>query len=81
MRTAKRQLVGVFEDSKRTGSCNGPTCGQPLDWYDTAKGKRMPMNAGAVPVRSENEPDTMRVIVFFDASDTHWATCPDRKRF
>jgi hypothetical protein len=41
----------------------------------------MPMNAGAVPVKSENEASTGRVVLFFDASDSHWSTCPESAAF
>lgn len=74
-----RQCVKVFEDSRGPGTCRG--CAAALDWYDTVAGKHMPVNSGAVPVRSEQDEATWRVVAVFDAADTHWATCPDRQRF
>jgi len=45
-------------------------CRAPIDWYRTLNDTGMPMNRGAVPRKSENDPDTKRVIAFFAASDT-----------
>lgn len=81
----RQQLVRLYEDSKGSGVCgNGDTdrgCGARLDWYQTLNLKSMPMNAGAVPLRSELEASTRRVIVFFDAADSHLITCPKRAEF
>jgi len=77
--------IRLYEDSKGSGVCGardpGKGCGAALDWYGTLTGKHMPMNAGAVPLKSEREAGTMRVIVFFSAEDSHWNTCPERKQF
>lgn len=73
------QLIRLYEDSRAPGHCRG--CEAPLVWYDTVNGKKMPMNERSVPVKSENEPGTGRVIAFFLASDSHWATCPDAAKF
>lgn len=76
---AMTKTVRLYEDSKGSGVCRG--CDAPLDWYDTLKGKKMPMNAGATPLKSENEPGTGRVIAYFAADDAHWDSCPARDRF
>jgi hypothetical protein len=75
---AMTKTVRLYEDTKGFGHCRG--CQAPLDWYDTLTGKKMPMNAGAVPLRSVNEP-TGRVIAYFAAEDAHWNTCPERDQF
>lgn len=72
-------LLRLYEDPKRGGTCTG--CGAAIEWYETLKGKMMPMNAGAVPRKSEKDPDTGRVIAFFAAEDSHWATCPQSRQF
>lgn len=72
-------LVRLFEDSVRSGLCGG--CRAAIDWYETLNHRNMPMNAGAVPRKSEKDPDTWRVIAFFSSDDTHWATCPARAQF
>jgi hypothetical protein len=72
-------LIRLFEDSKKKGDCRG--CGAALEWYETLNNRHMPMNAGAVPRKSENDPDTKRVIAFFAASDSHWNTCPKAASF
>lgn len=70
----KDTLIRLFEDSKAPATCRG--CGAAIDWYETLNGRRMPMNRDAVPRKSETESETWRVIAFFDAADSHWATCP-----
>ena len=77
---ATEQLIRVFENERPSkAACRG--CQAPIEWYETLKGKRMPMNAGAVPRKSDNDPDTGRVIVFFAADDAHWNSCPDAAKF
>lgn len=72
-------LIRLYEDSRSSGTCRG--CNAPLDWYDTLSGKHMPMNAGAVPRKSETDPATWRVIAHFSAADAHWNSCPERAQF
>jgi hypothetical protein len=72
-------LIRLFEASRRSATCRG--CNAAIDWFETLAGKRMPMNAGAVPRKSENDPSTRRVIAFYAASDSHWNTCPQRAQF
>ena len=72
-------LIRLFEDSKQGGTCRG--CGAAIDWYETLNGKRMPMNAGSVPRKSETHPETRRVVAFFASSESHWSTCPDAQNF
>jgi hypothetical protein len=73
------QLIRLFEDSKAPGVCRG--CEAAIEWYETLRSRRMPMNAGAVPRRSENDADSGRVVAFFAAADAHWATCPQQELF
>jgi hypothetical protein len=57
-----------------TGVCR--SCGASVDWYATPSQMAMPMNAGAVHLRTTGggpNPD----LGEFDTVDTHWATCPD----
>ena len=58
------------------------SCGAPLTYYETLKGKAMPVNAGAVPVRTYDDTDTgaaPRRVLVFAADDSHFASCPDAK--
>ena len=73
------QLIRLYESSGRKATCRG--CGAPIVWFETLAAKHMPMNAGAVPRKSENDPSTRRVIAFYAAEDSHFATCPDRSKF
>lgn len=75
----KDTLIRLFEDSKQSGTCRG--CQARIDWYETLTARKMPMNAGAVPRKSENDPATWRVIAFFSSADAHWATCPRASSF
>lgn len=74
-------LIRLYEDTKKPGICSAGSCRAHLDWYRTLNDKGMPMNRGAVPVKSENESETRRVIAFFSSDDTHWNTCPARQHF
>lgn len=77
---AKDVLIRLFEDSQSPGTCRG--CGTAIDWFETyPKKARMPMNRGAVPRKSEQDPETWRVVAFFSADDSHWSTCPDATKF
>jgi hypothetical protein len=77
---ATESLIRLFEnDQPQRAQCRG--CGADIEWFGTLKGKHMPMNAGAVPRKSEHDPETHRLIVFFAADDAHWSTCPEAKRF
>jgi hypothetical protein len=53
-------------------SCRG--CGDPILWYETARGRKMPVNADAAIVERDG-------ALWVATSDTHWATCPERDRF
>lgn len=74
-------LIRLYEDPEKpvVTSCRG--CGAPIEWYETLKGKKMPMNAGAVPRKSEKDPATGRVIIFMASSESHWSTCEKRAQF
>ena len=74
----KETLVRLYEDSASPGTCRG--CGVGIEWYTTIAGKHMPMNRGPVPRKSEKDAD-WRVVAYFSADDTHWATCKAREQF
>ena len=77
----KDVFIRLYEDSSRPGQCSARSCGAGIDWFETLNGKQMPMNRGAVPVKSENEPATMRVVAFFSSADSHFSTCPAAGKF
>lgn len=79
MAVAAEVLIRLFAATKQPGVCRG--CSAPIDWYETLGGKRMPMNSGAIPRRSETNGSTPGVVGFFAASDSHWSTCPARDQF
>jgi hypothetical protein len=71
-------LIALYESSRKSGVCSA--CAARLDWYHThPKQKAMPMNAGAVPRRSERVAG--EVVAYFSSDDTHWSSCPDAGRF
>jgi hypothetical protein len=72
-------LIRLFEDSRQPGDCHG--CEASIEWFETLGGRRMPMNTGAVPRKSENDPATRRVVAFYSAEDSHFATCSERAQF
>lgn len=73
------QLIRLFEDSRQPARCRG--CEAEIDFYETLTLKRMPMNRGAVPRKSESDPATRRVVAFFASADSHFATCPAAGQF
>ena len=60
------------------GTCR--SCGAAIDWHETLQGKAMPMNAGAVHLKTEGSGPN-REVGLFDASESHWATCPAAASF
>jgi hypothetical protein len=74
----KEPLIRLFEDPSNPGIYSG--CEAPIRWHETLAGRRMPMNADAVPRRSESHP-TGRVVAFYAQADSHMFTCPKRSEF
>lgn len=72
-------LIRLFEDPTNVGACR--SCAARIVWHETLTGKKMPMNAGAVPRKSETDQATRRVVAFYSADDSHFNTCPDAARF
>ena len=52
-----------------------------IDWYRTLNDKAMPMNGFARPQKVELDPAVGRRVAFFSSADSHFATCPQSKRF
>lgn len=75
----RETLIRLYEDSKQRAQCRG--CSADIEWFETLSARRMPMNAGAVPRKSESHPETRRVVAFYSASDSHWSSCPDAAKF
>jgi hypothetical protein len=75
----KDTLIRLYEDSRSPGICRG--CDAQIEWFETLRGAKMPMNAGAVPRKSENEAGTRRVIAYFAAEDSHFGSCPAAAQF
>jgi hypothetical protein len=74
-------LIRLFENSKRRGVCRGRACARPVDWFETTRGKWMPMDPNAVPRKSDTDRASGRVIGFYSADDSHWRTCVDASQF
>ena len=73
-------LIRLLENARpQRAQCRA--CAADIEWFETLNGKKMPMNAGAVPRKSQNHPETGRVIAFYSSADSHWNTCPDRQQF
>lgn len=75
-------LIRVFALTGPASPAKCRGCGASIVWHETLTGKRMPINAGAVPRRTEREGEgKRRTILFLAAADAHWATCPKRAQF
>lgn len=66
-------LISIVPNSGQPGVCKG--CKRQIIWMDTLNGKRMPMNAHALPHHKGD------VVDMYAASDSHWATCSARAMF
>ena len=71
--------VEVWADGQNLGTCRG--CGARIKWAITLKNRRMPLEASAKPSLSTYDPAIRRTTEIYDAKDTHWAQCPEAKRF
>lgn len=71
------KTIRVYENPSSVSPCAG--CSAHIRWHETLSGKTMPMDVNAVPLKSERIDG--RVVVTFDAGDSHWATCPASQRF
>lgn len=71
-------IVTVYTDTKGYALCS--SCKAPIEWYETMNGKKMPVNRGAVYLRTGTDVvgDPTADIA---SSDTHWATCPDAAKW
>ena len=71
--------IAIYQDSRGKGRCR--SCGAPVEWAETLKGKRMPFDGEIVAVRTQGSPIWERVIEYVDTTVTpsHFATCPDAK--
>lgn len=66
-------LIRLVPNSGQLGVCRG--CGTSIVWMATLNGKRMPMNAYAMPRERGDGAD------MYSAGDAHWASCPARSQF
>ena len=69
-------VIAIFQDSKSSGRCR--SCGAPLTWATTVKGKNMPFDGQIVVMRTEGDLLRDRLIDYVDTdvSAVHWQTCP-----
>lgn len=78
--TERETLIRVYEGTREPGRCKG--CQAPIDWFVTVKNRKsMPVNRGAVPRKSEMDPETNTTVIFLSSADVHWATCSARDQF
>lgn len=76
------RLIRVWADTVRTGTCRSETCGATLEFAETVKnGKAMPFDAPIVALATERDSASGRQIFLVDLATSHFATCPDAKRY
>lgn len=73
--TDKAAAITIRLLMKRQGISVCRSCSAPIEWFSTPSGRLMPMNAGAVHLRTEGGGPNPEIGVF-DAGDSHFATCP-----
>lgn len=73
----RTDVLHAYDDTKGHGACR--SCHAKIEWYALVSGRKHPVNADAVAVRSYHEEDSGRLVLVFDSADSHFATCPDSK--
>jgi hypothetical protein len=76
--TVGRPNVNVYDETPGRGTCR--SCGAKVDWYETTGGRKVPINANEVPVRSQTMEDG-RVSITFLGEQSHFATCPQANQW
>lgn len=79
-------IVRIYQDSHqppRRAQCR--SCGASIEWAETFNGKKMPFDFPIVVVKTTGHPlrDGGRILeeVDTDVSASHFATCPDGKKW
>lgn len=77
-------ILEIYLDSHgRKSHCN--SCHAPIEWAELTSGRKMPFNYPIVVTQTEGERkmDGTRIIERVDTeiSSSHFATCPDSKRW
>jgi hypothetical protein len=69
----------IYADTRGPARCRG--CNAEIVFAENVKtGRRMPYDAPLVALRTRHD-ESMRMIEEVDLKDSHFATCPDAKRF
>lgn len=75
------RTIEVYDDTKSTRRCSGPTCGATLTWYTVVKsGRPMCFTGDPVALTSRHD-DDRRLILALPFDENHWATCSDAASF
>lgn len=69
----------AYDDTKGRGACR--SCHAKIEWYELHSGRKHPIDADSVPVRSYHEEDTGRLVLVFSSDDSHFASCPDSQKW
>lgn len=72
--------IAIYQDSKGRGTCR--SCGAPIEWAETLRGKRMPFDAPILVLRTQGSVLEERgVVEFVDGDRNHFVTCPQAKQW
>jgi hypothetical protein len=74
-------ILRIYQDSKGAGTCR--SCGARITWAELTSGKWHPFDGDIVTVRMQGTFPDGRVIEDVDTSisSSHFATCPDAKKW
>ena len=77
-------ILEIYQDSHgRKANCR--SCQRAIEWAELKSGKKMPFDFPIVVTQTEGNPirDGSRIIerVDTDISPSHFATCPDAKKW
>lgn len=72
------KTIEVFADTRGAAQCR--SCNDAIEWAEIVKsGKRMPFNAPIVALRTRHQDG--RLVEEVDLTTSHFATCPDAKKW
>jgi hypothetical protein len=72
----------IYSDTRKPGTCRGRSCGAAIVFATIVKsGKTMPFSGDPVALKTRHEDATHRLIETVDLGASHFADCPDAKKF
>jgi hypothetical protein len=71
--------IQIYADTKAEGRCK--SCDAPIVWAQLTTGSRMPFDFPLIPQSGHRSGTRMVDVIDLAVSPSHFATCPDAKRW